>query len=663
MKRKMLLVLFLCILTIGGMKSFTSEASSDKYKEGAFSYRVSKKEAIITGVDLNHESMSTKSEIVVPDKIGGFTVVGLDNGCFRRKSKITKVTLPATLKQMGYSVFAYCQNLTTIALPAGVKTVPYGTFNGCTKLSSVQLGSSLTDIEIKAFYNCISLKKITLPNSLRRIGDNAFGKCYKLSGVKLGNNVNEVGMNAFLKNYSMKSITLPVKMKVVGNYAFEKCTDLVKVKFKGKKTKIGTYAFSKCDSLKSIVFPKDIKEIPEYAFNGCKSLTKITIPKKVGIIKRGAFVNCDKLKTVNLNKKLYAVGDRAFAGSGLVSIKLNNNLQFIGNGAFQGTKVKQLTLKGKVTYIGNRVFADCGKLKTISIPASVKGINPGAFNNCTSLRAIRVAAGNKSYSSADGVLYNKDKTRLIQYPLHKTSTSFRTPSSVTTIRKHSFSGNAYLKNLTVSSGKIEEYAFYNMSGLRSVTLQSGVKAVGYSAFSECYDISKLVLSDSIENIGGYAFEGVKASTIHIPSSLKKMGSGAFRNCNQLKAFTGSGSSVYTVKNGVLYNKSMTTLIQYPGKKTDKTFTVPDSVKRIKSRAFNCQSYVTKIFFGKKLSEIDYDAIVEAKKLKSVIFDTKKTGYYSTGCITDCNNLAVVVGPNTYTMRRIASNANATLITL
>lgn len=663
MKKRLLLTAFLFLLAIGGIQATTSEASSDKYKEGGFSYRVSKKEAFITGVDLNHEALKGKAEITVPSIIGGFKVVGIDNNCFWKKSKITKIVLPATLKRMGYSVFAYCEDLTTISLPAGVKTVGYGTFDGCTKLTNVQLGSNVTEIGTKAFYNCISLKKISLPNSLQKIGNQAFGKCYQLSGIKLGSNVREIGKQTFLKNYNMKSITIPSKAKEIDSYAFEKCTDLVKVKFEGKNTKLAKGVFYKCESLKSIVFPKNIKEIPEYAFGGCKTLTKISIPQKVGIIKKGAFANCSKLKTVKLNKKLYALGDRTFAGSGLTSIGLNNNLQFIGNGAFQETKVKNLTLKGKVTYIGNRVFADCQKLTSISIPASVKGINPGAFNNCISLRTIKVATGNKSYSSRDGVLYNKDTTRLIQYPLHKTSKSFRTPSSVATIRKHSFSGNEYLQNLTVSAGRIEDYAFSNMSGLRSVTLQSGVRAVGYSAFSECYDIHKLVLSDSIQSIGGYAFEGVKASSIHIPSSLTKLGTGAFRDCNNLKAFTGSGSSVYTVKDGVLYNRGMTTLMQYPAKKTAKTFTVPNSVKKVSSHAFNRQAYLTKLFFGKNLSSISYHAIEASKKLKSVVFDTKKTGYYSTGCISDCNNLAVVVGPNTYTMRRIASNANATLITL
>lgn len=663
MKKKLLLMVFLFFLSIGGLQAFSSEAKSTQYKEGGFSYRVSKKEAVITGIDMTSEVWKGKTEITVPGSIGGFTVVALDDDCFLSQRKITKITLPGTLKRVGNSAFAKCEKLLAISLPAGITKIPDGAFYECEKLNSVQLGNKVTKIGENAFYNCISLKRLSLPGTLQEIDRNAFGNCYKLGELKLGKRVHKIGERAFYKNYAMKSITIPAKVAKVGESAFEKCTDLVKVKFSSKNTKLNEKAFRKCESLKTISLPKNLKEVPAYAFDGCKSLTKVTIPKKVGIMKKNAFSNCTKLKTVKLNKKIYALGDRVFADSGLTSLTLNSNLQFIGNGAFQGTKVKKLALKGKVTYIGNRVFADCRKLKVISIPASVKGINTGAFNNCTSLRAINVASGNKKYASAGGVLYNKDKTLLIQYPLHKGSSSFHVPGSVTKIRKNAFSGNDYLQSVTLSAATIEDYAFYGMSRLRSVTLRSGVKAIGYNAFYMSNGIRTLVLPDSVEKIGGYAFEGLKVSRIHIPSRLRQLGTGAFRDCNNLKEFTGSGSSSYTVKEGVLYNKRMTDLIQYPAKKTAKTFTVPDSVKTVRAWAFNRQAYLTKLFFGKNLRSLGYNAIYDAKKLKSIVFETKKLGYYSSSGVKECDNLAVIVGPNYYAMRRIADRANATLITL
>lgn len=230
-----------------------------------------------------------------------------------------------------------------------------------------------------------------------------------------------------------------------------------------------------------------------------------------------------------------------------------------------------------------------------------------------------MAAGNKNYTSESGVLYNKGKTRLLQYPLHKTSKTFRTPSSVVTIRKN--------------------------------------------AFSENYKVSKLVLPDSVERIGSYAFETAKVGSVRIPSRLRSLGTGAFRDCNNLKEFTGAGSLSYTVKDGILYNKKMSTLIQYPAKEKTASFTVPATVKTVSSRAINNQSYLAKLIFGKKLTSLDSSAINNAKKLKSIVFETKKLDYDSIYGVSDCDKLAVIVGPNDYCLRRLASRAKATMITL
>ena len=65
---------------------------------------------------------------------------------------------------------------------------------------------------------------------------------------------------------------------------------------------------------------------------------------------------------------------------------MNKKVQFIGNSAFAGTNIKNLQMGENVLYIGNKVFASCTSLKTIYIPANVKGINANAFNDCSSLR-------------------------------------------------------------------------------------------------------------------------------------------------------------------------------------------------------------------------------------------------------------------------------------
>jgi hypothetical protein len=572
--------------------------------------------------------------------------------------------VPETVENIGFGAFAGNTNLNEISLPANLKEISGSLFLNCSNLTTVELPEGIEKIGYNAFYNCISLQKIKVPDSVQTIESNAFSLCYKLSDVSLGSQLNKIENNAFYKNYSLKKISFPRKLKMIEDAAFSRCVDLTKVTFANSDTKLGTSVFSYCKSLVTAVLPANIKAIPEFTFSNCENLEKVTFPKNVSIIKKSAFMGCTSLEKIRLNKKIYAISDQAFAESGLKKVTLNKKLQFLGNATFRGTQIKSLKLYNKVTYIGNRLFSDCTKLKTISIPASVKGINPGAFRNCTSLRAINVDAENQNYSSLNGVLYNKDKTKLIQYPLHKTSKAFVTPETVRTIRANAFAKNKYLQSVVIKAKKIGNNAFSDMPKLKSAVIQDGTVVIWVEAFANDSNLKKIEIPDSVSQIKMGAFQNTGIKEMHIPSSLKELGSNVFSGCNKLVTFTGGKTASYRVKDGVLYNRKKTVLIKYPAKKETTSFVVPNSVQRIRSEAFDHVTKLVKLEFGAKLTSIGYHGIYKAKKLKSITFNTK-TDYTgrSYARISDCERLAVIVGPNNFVMRALAYNANATLISL
>lgn len=634
----------------------TVPASAKQFEEKGFYYEVKNKKAIITYIP------DRSRQLVIPQTLGGFPVTKIGRRAAYYNT-LEKVSFPSGLVEIGEAAFQDCKYLKEILFPANLKEIDESAFSGCTALTKVQFKNGPKQIGTKAFSNCISLKKVILSGNVNIIGDRCFEKCYKLSSVKLNKRLDIIGKRAFYKAYALKSITLPSGLDELEDGAFSNCDNLVRVKFANGKTKLGNGVFYKCESLKKAVLPKQIKNIPEDTFAGCRKIKAVTIPKKVSIIKKRAFYGCSALKSVKLNKRVYAIGDSAFADSDLQKLKLNSKMQFIGNSAFRATKLRSLKLPSKVTFIGNRVFGNCKKLKTIYIPSSVKGINPGAFHNCVSLRAIHVAGGNKDYASAAGVLYDKAKKKLIQYPLHKTSTSFRTPGSLQKIRKGAFAENPYLKHVTISAKNIGSRAFADMSSLTSVTIQSGTVSVDSSAFEGDESLAQVTLPDSVSQIGSDAFRGTAIRKIHIPSRLSYLGGGVFADCRGLNTFEGGRGSHYTVKDGVLYNGKMTSLIKYPMKKKGSIFVAPNTVKVVRSEAFERPWYLTKIEFGKGLRELNSHAIYGAKKLKSVVFQPKDLYYASSYAIYECDKLAVIVGPDTYTFRRMAKKANATLISL
>lgn len=663
---KKLVMVMLCLM----MAVFVCPSTSKAYVENGFSYRVADKKATITGVakaKVNKETGEKEEQaptgdlLTIPAEIGGYPVVEIGTSAFQR-TKYKEVQIPESVKKIGAYAFYTCKSLKKVTLPSGITRIMDSTFQNCEKLEEIKLGEKVAYIDDSAFLNCAKLKKINFPNSLKEIARWAFAFCIRLQDVKLGNKLKKIGSHAFYQNYDLKSIRIPKSVKTVEDGSFANCIDLERVSFGSAATQLYDGMFTNCKSLKKVSLPGEMKTIPEKMFVNCNSLTQVKIPKNVTIIKKEAFRGCGSLKKVTLNQKMYAIGDRVFSESGLQSIKLGDNMQYIGNGAFRDTKIKTIRLGKKITLIGNQVFASCRNLKVVNIPASVKGIHVGAFQACTSLCAIHVAEGNANYSSKDGVLYNKNKTYLIQYPIHKTNASYISPASLVKIRDHAFGGNAYLKTANISAKSIGEAAFAEMGQLKSVTIQ-GAKELGANVFYGDDALCNVKLADSVEKIGVRAFSGTRIRTLNIPSALKKLGSDAFEECNQLVAFTGGSSANYVVEDGVLYSKGKTKLLKYPAKKTTREFTVPNTVEAIEGYAFDHTSHLTKISFGKNMKTLEYQSIVHAKQLKSVEFTAKRVKYISHYGIAECGNLAVIVGPNTYSMKWLAQNAKATLISL
>lgn len=147
------------------------------------------------------------------------------------------------------------------------------------------------------------------------------------------------------------------------------------------------------------------------------------------------------------------------------------------------TVLTSVTIPNSVTEIGGGAFGRCTGLTNITIPDSVTEIGSGAFDYCTRLTSITISSDNTNYSSQDGVWFNKDKTKLIQYPCGKTGI-YTIPDSVTSI----------------GSG-----AFEDCKGLTSVTIPDSVISIGYMAFSDCTGITSITIPDSVTEIGDYAF--------------------------------------------------------------------------------------------------------------------------------------------------------------
>ena len=205
-------------------------------------------------------------------------------------------------------------------------------------------------------------------------------------------------------------------------------------------------------------------------------------------------------------------------------------------------ELENVTIPSEVTYdnkqysvygIGPDAFRGCNSMHNVTIPGSVKEISEGAFYSCNNLTAITVAADNADYSSSEGVLFNKDQTKLICYPIRKGDLSYIIPDSVLEIESLAFAECANLTEVTIPNGVtvIKDDTFEGCGNLVSVNIPDSVTTIGEDAFNSCARLSSVILPDSLTSIGRYAFYGCSSLTaVILPDSLTSIAENAFDCC-------------------------------------------------------------------------------------------------------------------------------------
>jgi BspA type Leucine rich repeat region (6 copies) len=235
-----------------------------------------------------------------------------------------------------------------------------------------------------------------------------------------------------------------------------------------------------------------------------------------------------------------SIGFEAFGGcTSLTSITIPNSVTSIGSWAFENcSSLTSVTIPSSVTSIGGSAFANCD-LTNVIIPNSVTNIGGGAFSYCYYLTAITVDAVNPSYSSADGVLFNKSQTTLVQFP-GGIAGSYTIPNSVTCIGDWAFATYSGLTNIMIGNGvtNIGGHAFSDNSVLTSVRIPDSVTGIGDSAFWACWSLTNATIGNGVTNIGDEAFfDCLSLASVTIPNSVTCIGDLAFGNCKSLTSIT------------------------------------------------------------------------------------------------------------------------------
>jgi hypothetical protein len=260
-----------------------------------------------------------------------------------------------------------------------------------------------------------------------------------------------IGADAFAGT-PVTSVSILNKVISIGSNAFGSCLSLTSVTMSSDLASIGMDAFCDCTNLASITIPGSVTSLGSYAFEGCISLTSVTIPGGITGFGEGAFMDCTGLTNVTMSNGLASLGESAFEGcASLFNVTIPGSVTSIGESAFDHcTGLTNVTISGGVRSIGDNAFFACISLASVTIPASVTSIGDGVgvFGFCTVLTNITVDAQNSSFSSTNGVLFNKSQTTLMAYP-GGLAGSYTIPGSVTNVASSAFLDCPYLTSLTI----------------------------------------------------------------------------------------------------------------------------------------------------------------------------------------------------------------------
>ena len=541
-------------------------------------------------------------------------------------------------------------------LMPGTVNIPQKVFAD-TKVSSVFIPKSVSTIGTEAFFYSKTLKEVNFENTPENeeavelsINSRAFIGCYGLETITLpartvyiAAGVDEAGdvITAFTRCYALDEILVEE-----GNENYASINGML---YDASKT---TLLLVGAGTAGELNIKLGASEIAPYAAMECKYITSVLIPGSITKIGENAFASCTNLATVEFEDEettlSLTICEKAFYQCDITELTLPGYAREIEAQAFGGNKrLTQVTVNanGTLNY-EDGITADSSNnsfVEKVIIGDKASEFNvAGAFGGSNNLLSSVVATNNQYYSTINGVLYNKDATKILFYPalantsftvpetvVEITSGTFRNradlvsieiPASVEVIGDEAFAGCTKLNAITFTGERtnseltVGNSAFKGCSSLTELVLPNGTTSIGDNAF-EATGIKTFTVPEGVVYLGDYAFKSSKLTKISLPESLTTLGSfdgsgklTVFDSCTSLNAITvAENNTSLAAIDSILYLKEdgvVRTLCYYPQYKYGAV-TIPSTVNNIAEGVFS-KSYVTKVSFIDGKSALNTD---------------------------------------------------------
>ena len=519
-------------------------------------------------------------------------------------------------------------------------------------LRKVTLTGNITSIRDYAFMNWTQLEEIDYPDTVTNIGSSAFDNCDGLKALPITENVRTIGGAAFFGCDGITRIDIPSGVREIGSSAFRNCANVTKISIPNNEIKIYQYAFANLPGVKELVIPNKVVLSVE-VFYGCTGVEIVSIPDVV-------FANGDSSYTGLVYLFDYASDNNKVITrhSALRKVTLTGNITSIRDYAFMNwTQLEEIDYPVTVTAIGSCAFYNCSSLRRTVLPAGVKTISSNAFTGCIGLEEILVYADNLDISSipfkkdADGngitavyghvgskaeecaernnlpfedideqfapvtYVFNNGQDDAVSY---ERIGELITEPAVPYYNGFTFDKWYFDEGLTVPwdfeydllpACGITLYGDWkaNESIVRNFTYEVNADEVtitGYVGLNGYVTIPEKIAGLPVTKLGDKAFAYDKdVIAITIPRTVEEIAQNCFIESPYISSITvSSGNESFVSEDGVLYDKEKTELILFPARKQAETYTIPDTVSRIRGYAF-AGSELKEVVLGEGLEEI------------------------------------------------------------
>lgn len=413
-----------------------------------------------------------------------------------------------------------------------------------------------------------------------------------IKSIIIGEGITSISYSiVFQGNKNLVSVTLPEGFTDLGDSTFRYCSNLTTINLPESLTNIGDHAFRDCSSLTSINLPEGLASTGWGVFSGCTNLSEITWPTGLTHIEAETFSGCNNLTSFDFSH-ITSIGDSAFSGCGFKTVIIPENVIEIGSNVFKDcSNLRSVKLPSELEKISDGMFNNCSRLSDIEIPDSVKEIGARAFESGWDLTDIKlpdglVSIGDSAFSSTE-------------------ITYFRLPESLQSIGNYAFASGKF-SNIEIpkSVTKIGNGAFA-WSNLREITVPESAIDFGYSVFSNCAKLEKVVIKSNITELKKDTFKWCYSlKDITFPESLTKIGKNVFNSCSKIKSIN--------------LPDNLKEIDEYAFQSCGiDSIKLPQNMISIGYGAFYDCTNLTNISLPEKLQTVDTDAFKNCTNLRSV----------------------------------------------